>query len=68
MIFFKKNTEINNIIVEDLKRKISNLELDVEKLKTQMLSLRGFVNRNLSKIDPPEESNDLNNESPLRFG
>jgi hypothetical protein len=47
--------------IKDLKRstgftKLQNLELDIAKIQTQMLSLRGLFNRSRAKIDSTDES------------
>lgn len=39
----------------ELKKKISSLELEVEKIKGHMISLRGFVNRKMQDSFDDEE-------------
>ena len=61
MNFFKTrydDTSIRQLIL-DLQRKIQDLELDQEKLKSQIISLRGLINRRSKDIfeDPePKET------------
>ena len=40
----------------EIKRKISDLELEIEKMKSNYLSLRGFINRKIGgKVEIEEE-------------
>ena len=46
-------------LLTDLKTKISNLELEIEKFRSQLISLRGLVNRKLGEdagIEKKEKS------------
>ena len=40
-----------------IQSRVSNLELELEKLKTHLTSLRGLVNRRLEKDIPEEKDN-----------
>ena len=40
-----------------LAKRLDNLELEIEKIKSHIISLRGFVNRRLSGQDPATETN-----------
>ena len=39
-----------------LQSRVSNLELEIEKFKSQLISLRGLVNRKLGGFSEPTES------------
>lgn len=45
MFFSKKDPEIT-----ELKQKIGNLEIEIEKLKTHINSLRGLINRRRDQV------------------
>lgn len=41
--------------IDDLKLKLADYELEIEKIKSHIISLRGFVNRRLGAGDVPGE-------------
>lgn len=59
-MFFKKKEKVNNKFLEQeidlLKNKLADFELEVEKIKSHIISLRGFVNRRLGAGDVPSET------------
>lgn len=58
MFFNNKNIPYDDT---ELKRKISNIELDIEKLKGHVNSVRGLVNRQRAKgLDDEEEEEQEN--------
>lgn len=66
MGFFEKKEKISidklNEIktrLDNLSAKIDNHNLDLEKLKTHIASLRGLVNRRLGFTEPGENEKDL---------
>ncbi len=52
---FVKTSEVNKKI-EDLTIKLNDFEIEIEKIKSHIISLRGFVNRRMSGQDLPEET------------
>lgn len=67
-LFFRDSIYKNKILVAEvtnLMSKVSSLELEMEKLKGHMLSLRGYVNRSKQlKELPVEEEQQVEEETP----
>ena len=49
---FKKFNIMNDLDFIAMQSRVSNLELEIEKLKSQIISLRGLVNKKLSYDNP----------------
>lgn len=65
-LFFKDRQLIS--LEDEIKRannKISNLELEIEKMKGHIMSLRGSINRRIMKDTPEEETE--TNKNPTVF-
>jgi len=63
-MFGKKNLlQDGDFIV--IQTRVGNLELEIEKMKTQLISLRGLVNRKLSGEIKEEISEDLKSPDGL---
>jgi len=48
------------VIIEQLKQKCSSCEVMTEQMKSDLISLRGLVNRKIGKPDENNENNDNN--------
>jgi len=51
-MFWNKNKAYDDT---ELKKRILDIELDLEKFKGQIISLRGYINRKAGKLDIEEE-------------
>jgi len=48
-----------------IQTRVSNLELELEKLKSQIISLRGLVNRKLGDFEKPEQTETIKSPDGL---
>lgn len=69
MGFFEKKIDFSLLNDGDfivVQTRVRNLELELDKLRSQIISLRGFVNRNLEpsayKQDKPQTEGNINEE------
>jgi len=69
MGFFEKQKKISLLNDGDfivIQTKVRNLELEIEKMRSHLISLRGFVNRNLEpqnyKQDKSETDKNINGD------
>lgn len=56
-MFFKKKKKVE--VVDEIdpnKKRFDELELEIEKIKSHIISLRGFVNRRMAGEIPSEET------------
>jgi len=68
-MFWNKRSNIQkqlDTLEEELKRRMINLELDFERLKSNSISLRGLVNKKLGRSDEGN-TQDLNNPVILPY-
>ena len=52
--------------INELRKEIQNVALDVAKLTTQLISLRGFVNRKMTLMEEVEEEEEETDAFGLR--
>ncbi len=62
MGIFSKKKEVAIKDFDDLKSKVNNLELELDKLRSHQISLRGLVNRKLSGLKDEELDEELDPE------
>ena len=55
-MFFKKRKKLLEENKDENRKRIDDLELEIEKIKSHIISLRGFVNRRMSGEDLPTET------------
>ena len=48
-----------------IQTRVSNLELEIEKIKTHIISLRGLMNRKLGDFEKPEQTETIKSPDGL---